>query len=279
MDDAIFSRKRGAFRSLLTAIFFSLLMLLADSWWPLMAQVRLQLDRMLSPVYSLMSLPAIMSDWFYDASLSRRNLQRDNGLLRAEMLVLQGRLQKYAAVVAENERLRTLMNAHVAVDGRVLVCEIIGLDPDAQRRIVYVNKGIQDGVYVGQPVLDARGIMGQVLRVGEHHARIMLLADPLASVPVEVNRNGVRGVVTGEGALDRLSVRYIPPSADVRPGDMLVTSGLGLLYPFGYPVAEVVRVNRKSGGDFAEIQARPVAELDRSSHVLLLFGRQLSGGQ
>ncbi len=273
MDDMLFARRRSTLGPLLVCVVLSFVLLVADQRFSGMKLVRRSIDIALLPVYSIMELPALAADWMDDASLSRSDLQQENNTLRAEMLVLQGRLQKYAAVAAENARLRGLMNSNVVVDGRILVCEIVGLDPDPLRRIAYLNKGYADDVYVGQPVLDAFGIMGQVLQVGQYLSRVLLVADPLASVPVVINRTGVRAVVAGYGALDKLNVLYVPPSADVQPGDLLVTSGLGKLFPFGYPVARVTRVNRKSGGDFAAVSAVPVAELDRSSHVLLLFSR------
>ncbi len=271
MEDSLFARRRGTWPSLIFAVVCSLVLIWADKHLVLMRHVRLELDRTLSPLYGLIAMPASLAEWWGQAGETRTHLEHDNDTLRAEMLVLQGRLQRYAAVAAENARLRGLMNSNVVADGRVTVGEIIGLDPDPQRRIVLINRGGDHGLFVGQTVLDAHGLMGQVIQVGGSTARVLLIADPLASVPIEVNRNGVRGVVAGEGALDRLSVLYIPPSADVRPGDLLVTSGLGTIFPFGYPVAIVTRVNRKSGGDFSEVSARPIAELDRSSHVLLVF--------
>ncbi len=271
MEESLFARRRGTWPSLLSSVVFSVVLIWADVHYVFMRHVRLELDRTLSPIYGLIAMPASLAEWWGEVGQSRTRLEHDNDTLRAEMLVLQGRLQRYAAVAAENARLRGLMNSNVVADGRISVGEIIGLDPDPQRRIVLINRGGDHGLFVGQTVLDAHGVMGQVIQVGGSTSRVLLIADPLASVPVIVNRNGVRGVVAGEGALDRLSVLYIPPSADVRPGDLLVSSGLGTIFPFGYPVAIVTHVNRKSGGDFSEITARPVAELDRSSHVLLVF--------
>ncbi len=273
METALFSRRRESLLPWVAAVALALLMILADIYWPPMQRFRLQVDRLLQPVYAVVEVPTMLSIWGHEDALSSSQLRRDNAMLRQSMLVLQVRLQRFAAMAAENARLRGLMNTTVVVDVRVLLTEIIGLDPDPSRRVVLINKGHDDRVYVGQSVLDASGVMGQVIQVGANTSRVMLIADARAEVPVIFNRSGVRAIVGGYGSLDRLNVLYVPPSADVRPGDLLVTSGLGRDYPFGYPVAKVVRVSRKSGGDFADVQAVPVAALDRSSHLILLFSR------
>ncbi len=273
MDTGLFARRRSSLLVWVLALLLALGLMVLDSYWPPMRPLRLQIDRALQPVYALIEVPTALSNWEQEDSLSSSQLRRDNAMLRQSMLVLQVRLQRFAAIAAENVRLRGLMNSTVVVDGRVLLTEIIGLDPDPARRVMLINKGHDEGVYVGQTVLDAQGVMGQVINVGASTAHVMLIADGQAQVPVLFNRSGVRAIVSGYGSLDRLKVLYVPPSADVRPGDLLVTSGLGLNYPFGYPVARVLRVNRKSGGDFADVLAVPVAALDRSAHLLLLFSR------
>lgn len=252
----------------------SLALLVVEQQNPrLLRDVRYQVDRALTPVYVLTGLPARLADWVEEESASQTQLRRENAYLKTQMLVLQGRLQKFAAVAAENSRLRGLMNSTIVVDGRILVGEIVGIDPDPFRHVVLLNKGTQDGIYIGQPVLDANGIMGQVIEVGAVTSRVLLVSDSQSAVPVLVNRNGVRGIAAGFGALDKLKILYVPPSVDVREGDLLVTSGLGHRFPAGYPVAQVIKVNRQASGDFAEISARPLAALDRSSHLLFLFSR------
>lgn len=235
--------------------------------------VRYQLNGLFAPVYEVMSWPGRFSELLVEAGMSDEAVREENRYLKSQLLVLSGRLQKFSELAAENARLRGLIDSTVVVDGRVLIAEITGVDPDPFRHIVMVNKGEPDGIYVGQGVLDARGIMGQVIEVGPQASRVMLIADREHALPVRIARNGVRAIVAGNGNIGQLALQYVPESADVKVGDLLLSSGLGLRYPAGYPVGVVTRVNRNSGSEFADISARPAAELDRSRHVLLLFSR------
>lgn len=236
--------------------------------------LRYQLNGLFSPVYEVMSWPGRFSEWLVEAGMSGEAVREENRFLKNQLLVLSGRLQKFSELAAENARLRGLIDSTVVVDGRVLIAEIVGVDADPFRHIVMVNKGLPEGIYVGQTVLDARGIMGQVIEVGPQASRVMLIADREHALPVRVARNGIRAVLAGNGEIDELSLQYVPESADVKVGDLLLSSGLGLRFPAGYPVGIVTRVNKSGGSEFAAITARPVAELDRSRHVLMLFMRR-----
>jgi rod shape-determining protein MreC len=198
-------------------------------------------------------------------------LLEDNARLQQENLVLQGRSQQMASLQAENARLRALLNSSALVRDDVLVAELIGVSPDPERLQLVLNKGERDGVFVGQPVVDAEGLMGQVVEVSPGSSRALLIADVTHSVPVQVNRNGVRVIVEGSGELGTLEVRHVSATTDIEPGDLLVTSGLGGRFPEGYPVAEVTEVQRDAGESFARVLAVPKAALDRTRRVLLVF--------
>lgn len=235
--------------------------------------VRYQLNGLFSPVYEVMGWPGRFSEWLVEAGMSSEAVREENRFLQNQLLVLSGRLQKFSELAAENSRLRGLIDSTVVVDGRVLIAEIIGVDADPFRQIVLVNKGRPEGLYIGQTVLDARGIMGQVVEVGPQASRVMLIADREHALPVRIARNGVRAILAGNGDPTQLTLQYVPESADVKEGDLLLSSGLGLRFPAGYPAGVVTRVNKAGGREFADISVRPVAELDRSRHVLLLFSR------
>jgi rod shape-determining protein MreC len=235
--------------------------------------VRFQLNGLLSPVYEVMSWPGRFTEWLVTATMSDEAVREENRYLKSQLLVLSGRLQKFSELAAENARLRGLIDSTIVVDGRVLIAEIIGVDADPLRHIVLVNKGTPDGIYQGQTVLDARGIMGQVIEVGPQVSRVMLIADREHALPVRVARNGVRAILAGSGDIDRLVLQYVPESADMKEGDLLLSSGLGLRFPAGYPVGVVAKVSKTGSSEFAEIQVKPVAELDRSRHVLMLYSR------
>lgn len=235
--------------------------------------VRYRLNGLFTPVYELMSWPGRFSEWAVDNSMSAEAVREENQYLKSQLLVLSGRLQKFSELAAENSRLRGLIDSTIVVDGRVMIAEIVGVDPDPFRHIMLINKGADEGIYAGQTVLDARGIMGQIIEVGPRTSRAMLIADREHALPVRIARNGIRAIAAGTGDIDRMVLQYVPESADVKAGDLLLSSGLGLRFPAGYPVGVVSKVTKTGSSEFADIQLKPVAELDRSRHVLLLFSR------
>ncbi len=185
--------------------------------------------------------------------------------------MLQGRSHKMSSLQAENVRLRSLLNSTAILRDDVLVAELIGVSPDPVRHQVVLNKGSSDGVFIGQPLIDAFGLMGQVIEVGSSHARVLLITDSTHSLPVQINRNGVRAIAEGSGELGVLEIHHVSATTDIREGDLLVSSGLGGRFPVGYPVGEVVSIERDPGLPFTRVLAQPSAQLDRSRHVLLVF--------
>jgi len=168
-------------------------------------------------------------------------------------------------------RLRALLNSSALLRDDVLVAELIGVSPDPVRHQLVLNKGETDGVFVGQPLIDANGLMGQVVEVSAGHSRALLITDATHSIPVQVNRNGVRAIAEGTGALGTLESHHVSATTDIQEGDLLISSGLGGRFPVGYPVAVVSQIERDPGRAFARILAVPSAALDRSRHVLLVF--------
>jgi rod shape-determining protein MreC len=151
------------------------------------------------------------------------------------------------------------------------VAELIGMDPNPFTHRIIINKGERDGVVLGQPVLDARGLMGQVVELMPYTSRVLLLTDTTHSIPVQVNRNGLRAIASGTGNPERLELRHVADTADIKEGDLLVSSGLGQRFPAGYPVATVKEVIHDSGQPFAIVRAVPTAALNRSRYLLLVF--------
>ena len=254
-----------------------LALVLVDRYTPWLEPVKSRLGVVAVPFYWLSDLPSRLSESAEQGIKSRDDLQQENAALRGELLVLKRKLQQMASLAAENVRLRQLLNSADLIEDRVLVAELIGVSPDPQSHVVMVNKGSSDGVYVGQPLLDANGLMGQVVSVMANASRVMLITDPTHALPVQVNRNGVRAIAEGVGDLYRLQLRHVSPTVDIRPGDLLVSSGLGSRFPVGYPVAEVDSVTMVPGQPFADVVAMPKAQLNRSRHVLLVFDRESHG--
>ena len=151
------------------------------------------------------------------------------------------------------------------------MAELIGMDPNPFTHRIVINKGERDGVVLGQPVLDARGLMGQVVELMPYTSRVLLLTDTTHSIPVQVNRNGLRAIASGTGNPERLELRHVADTADIKEGDLLVSSGLGQRFPAGYPVATVKEVIHDSGQPFAIVRAVPTAALNRSRYLLLVF--------
>lgn len=252
-------------------ILLSLALMTVDHRFHQLEAARSALAWLLSPIQYLVDLPFRVSHWAGESLSLRRHLIEENHALREEQLRLQVRLQKLAALEQENARLRELLAASRRLPQRVGIAELLAVDLDPYRQEILLNKGAADGVFPGQPLADAGGIMGQVIQVYPHTATAMLISDPSHALPVQVNRSGVRTLAVGTGSPDLLELRHIPPSADVREGDVVSTSGLGRRFPPDYPVAEITRVERIPGEPFAVVQARPLATLDRSREVLLIW--------
>ena len=225
-------------------------------------------------LYWVSDLPNQAESWADNRLMARSRLVQENKALRSENLVLTQKLQKNASLEAENFRLRQLLNASEDVQDRVLIAELIGVTPDPQVHKVLLNRGERHGVYVGQAVLDAFGLMGQIVEVARSHSVALLITDSTHAVPVQINRNGVRLVAEGVGDLYSLKLRHVVSTVDIQEGDLLVSSGLGQRFPSGYPVAEVVEIRKDPGRPFAEVLAKPQAHMNRSRHVLLVFEQE-----
>ncbi len=243
----------------------------ADLHYRSLGTVRSLLDSFATPFYRMAELPLDVRDWFDKHLVSRGDLLAENERLSQESVLLKARSQQMAALQAENVRLRALLNSTALLRDDVLVAELLGVSPDPQRHLLVLNKGSQDGVFVGQPLIDADGLMGQVVEVAPGTSRALLITDPTHSIPVQVVRNGVRAIAEGTGSLGALEIHHIASTTDIRVGDQLVTSGLGGRFPVGYPVAVVTEVERDPGKTYTRVLATPSAALDRSRHVLLVF--------
>jgi rod shape-determining protein MreC len=234
-------------------------------------RVRSTLSLITYPIQLMVDLPSAAFERASESLADRRQLLSENRALRSERLELSARVQRLESLEQENERLRQLLQSGARVGERLLAAELLQVSLDPFRHRVLVDKGQRDGVHMGQPLLDADGVMGQVIKVGPFGANAILITDPSHAIPVEVNRNGLRTIALGTGDISRLELPYLPNNADIRPGDLLVTSGLGMRFPRGYPVAIVTDVQRRPGETFAQIHAEPAAALNRSREVLLVW--------
>ncbi len=232
---------------------------------------RSALSLLIAPIHYAVDLPVELGRWALATMATREKLSQENTLLKAELQSARVQLQRFAALESENLRLRELLDSSFALGDQILVAELLAVDLDPYRHQVVVNKGSGNGVFLGQPVVDAAGVAGQVTQVGPLSATIILITDPSHAIPVQVNRNGLRAIAMGVGAADRLNIPFLPNNADIEVGDLLITSGLGGRFPRGYPVAEVTEITPNPGAPFATIGAAPSAQLGRSREVLLVW--------
>ena len=233
--------------------------------------IRQSLSSVLSPLQYLANVPGVMLDWSAEAFATRNMLELQNKELLRQQLVMSERLQRFEHVRQENERLRALLGSPVHMDSRKVVAEVMEVASDPFRQFVVLNHGSQTGVYVGQPVVDAQGVVGQVIEVSEFTSRVLMVSDTSHGIPVRVTRNDVRAIANGTGDIDQIELRHVAKSTDIIAGDLLVTSGLGNRFPEGYPVARVISVSRDDGQSYAVINAQPLAALDRIRYVLLIW--------
>ena len=222
------------------------------------------------PAYRIAAFPADVARATRSAVVSQDRLVTENRELRDALLLAQARLNRLDALVAQNARLKDLLDAQNNLGLSVQLAHLVDVDLDPFRPRVVLNAGSNQGITVGQPVIDAHGVMGQIVEVLANTSVAMLITDPTHAIPVMVERSGLRTIAYGTGAIDRLELPNIPISADVQVGDRLVTSGLGGRFPAGFPVGEILSISTDSSSLFAAAQARPAAALDRSGDVLLL---------
>ena len=256
---------------MLLAVVASLLLYFLDTRLDYFKPVRMTLSTVVYPVQKLASMPDDFTTWFADFFQGHRQLREKIMKLEAQNLTNSVRMQKMQALESENMRLRELLGSSFRLQERVQVAELLSVDLDPFYQHVIIDKGETFGVYEGQPVLDSLGVMGQVAEVSQFSSRVVLLTDPSHSIPVQIVRNGLRAVVTGRGLGENLQMEFLPHNADVRVGDLLVTSGLGGRFPVGYPVGKVISVNFPQGKSFAEITVTPAARLATSREVMLVL--------
>jgi rod shape-determining protein MreC len=259
---------------LLRCVLYSLLalgLIIVDKRYDHLGKIRRVLSVVAYPVQIAVASPFEGWDWFRESVTTRDALRADKTKLESELRLAQFRLQRFEALEAESQRLRALRDSTAGVASRFVIGDVMDVDLDAFRERVLVDKGAQDGVFVGQAVLDAGGVFGQVARVGQLTAEVILVSDPTHAIPVQINRNGLRTIAVGTGDIGRLKLPYLPTSADVIAGDLLVTSGLGGGFPAGYPVGTVAEVKRDPAASLADVDVKPAAALDRSRELMFVW--------
>lgn len=249
----------------------SIALMVADQRYDQIGRIRAWLTAAAYPVQMAVDLPFRFWDWLSGSVADRSRLRQENLELTARLRLANLQLQRFALLEDENRRLRDMREKTGGVAERVLIASILNVDLDPFRHRVLLDKGAVDGVFKGQAVLDGDGIFGQVTKVNAATSEVILISDAEHAIPVQANRSGVRTIAVGLGDSTRLSLPFVTVEADIKEGDLLLSTGMGGVFPPGYPVAQVTRVRRASSATFALVEARPTARLDRDREVLLVW--------
>ena len=255
-------------------LLLSLLLMFLDHRDNHLDTVRNAISAAVYPMRIIVAAPVNFWAWASDLSKSKKELQTENSRLRAEILLTAARLQRLTSLEAENNRLRDFLEARRRVQDEVRVVTIMAVDANPFKHNIVLDLGSSQGVYAGQAIINADGIIGVVMEAGPLTSDAILISDPGHALLVEVNRNGLRTLAYGTGEFGRLDLPGLPNNADIRTGDLLVTSGLGGTFPSGYPVAVVDTVTRIPQDAFAEVTATPTAALDQMREVMLIWSAQ-----
>ena len=274
--DTIFTRGPSLNIRLALALAMSVMLIVLDFKLDAFSTTRVFLNSLVSPVQYLANLPGQLLNASAQRLTSQQALIEENEQLTNRLLLQNEKLQRFEALEQENKELRRLLDAPVRQNMRKMVAELMAVDNTPYSQQIVVNKGAIDGVYLGQSILDERGIVGQVMEVGTTNSRVLLISDVTHSIPVRSIRNNSRFIASGSGAIDELYLTHVAHSADIREGDVLVSSGLGEVFPEGYPVAEVTQVIRDESRPFAQVTIAPQARLNRLKYLLLLWPQTTS---
>ena len=265
----LFARQGTGFYRLLALIGFSAALMVVDQNTGWLVGVRPMIGTVLYPVEYVARSPYIIGRQVSGVFADRAALRRRVAALQDENRRMQAEALRFDAVAQELDQLRALFDSQLPLEHEAVIAELIGLAEEPKEAIL--DKGRREGVDVGQAVIDARGLFGQVVEATAARSRVLLVTDPSHAVPVYVYRNNVRAIAVGDG-LGRLTLSYAPATLDVQVGDELLSSGLGGRFPFGYPVGVVTAASRDAAEPFLRATVQPSAALDRSRHLLVLKG-------
>jgi rod shape-determining protein MreC len=269
----LYGRGGSGFRFTFYAV-LSVVAMYLDQRGHYLEQVRYVLQGAAYPIQLAVSSPPAAWRWLKDSVATRETLQAENARLRAAGRDLELRAMRYEALARENGELRGLRDALPPVADRWLAAEIVTVQVNGLRQRMLLNRGAANGVFKGQAVLDDKGLIGQTTHVGPWSAEVILITDPEHAVPVRIERTGLRTIAVGAGDTASLALPYLPANADIKDGDLLVTSGLGGVFPEGYPVARVTEVHRDAVQPLAQVRAAPLAHIDTDTEVVLVWFRE-----
>lgn len=245
--------------------------MLADYNYRYLDNVRSGLSLLVSPLQYVVDYPVRVMGWVHSLISTKKELIDENMRLRYQQTMLEARLQKLLVISNENSQLKELLSASSTAHINAMAAQILAVDTSSSRQLLVLNKGKRDGVLPGLPVLDAKGVMGQIIDVGFMTSTVLLISDSKSAVPVRNDRTGERAILVGTNSMSQLSLINLPGTSSISKGDLLVTSGLGRRYPEGYPVGRVEEIKNSPGEDFIKVRVSPVALLNRNRLVLVVW--------
>ncbi len=267
----MFSKPSHTSSDFVFALVLSLSTMITDYHYHSLGQVRRVFSYAVAPIQYAVDYPVRVMGWVRSLMSTKKSLIDENMQLRYQQTMLEAQLQKLITIRRENSQLKKLLSAPSTATTQAMAAQIMAVDTTSSRQVVVLNKGARDGVFVGQPVLDAKGVMGQIIDVGSMTSTVLLISDSKCAVPVRNDRTGERAILVGTNSMIHLSLINLPSTSSIAKGDLLVTSGLGRRYPEGYPVGRVEEIKHLLGDDFMTVRVSPVALLNRNRLVLLIW--------
>ena len=267
----LFAKNRRSSTGFVLAIAISLVLMIADYHYRYLDNVRVGFSLLISPLQYVVDYPVRVIGWVSSLISTKKSLIDENMQLRYQQTMLEAQLQQLLVISNENSQLKELLSASSSGKMRAMAAQILAVDTTSSRQLLVLNKGKRDGVLSGLPVLDAKGVMGQIIDVGLMTSTVLLISDSKSAVPVRNNRTGERAILIGTNNMSHLSLINLPKTSSIIKGDLLVTSGLGRRYPEGYPVGRVEEVKNSPGDEFIKVTVSPVALLNRNRLVLVIW--------
>ncbi|MDT0595643.1 rod shape-determining protein MreC [Glaciecola petra] len=267
----VFARGPSLFYRLCIVLTLSVIGMVMDAKVESVSTARTYLTSLVSPLQYVADMPGAILDWSASRFTSRQTLLVENERLTNKITLMNEKLQRFTVLKQENENLRRLLDAPVQSGMHRMIAELMAVDNNPYSHQIVINKGAIHDVYEGQPVLDDTGIVGQIVEVGTTNSRVLLISDITHAIPVRISRNNVSVIAGGAGVVTELSLEHVAHSADLQEGDLLVSSGLGKVFPEGYPVGVIESIVRDESKPFSKVTAQTSAQLDRIKYLLLLW--------
>jgi rod shape-determining protein MreC len=267
----IFSKSTPLGLRLFLALILSVALIICDVNYRPFTVIRYYLDSAISPLYYVSNFPLSAFNELNDLSAKHQTLLDENALLKEQLQMQQSDLVRLDSLKKENDELRTLLGSPLRNDEYKKVAQVLLVDANPYSYQITLDKGTREGVFIGQPVVDEKGVVGQIFKTAYNTSRAILICDSQHAIPVQVLRNGITMVAVGNGCNNDLLLDFLPNNVDIQVGDVLVTSGLGGRFPKGYPVATVSSVKVDMHDSTPVISATPTADLKRLRYLLLLW--------